>query len=271
MCDEHRWTDPRCPASIPAAGPGGSARQEPSRPGCSPVPGQRELGPPWYLPPSTPTPRKEQGPSCLLCAPTQAPGKCPLLCREGQEARMAGGFPRGKQVFGWGSPVTRSPALSPRLPSGSSLRNRKMSADGRVFWKQTVLFRPVPGDVSSFPHSRLDVRRGLRESVSPVEVVLRMSLPGCPSGLSPYLSLGGRQGTSPHSKPGPCFPRGLQCSVPEHVLGCGRGCGGPCSWNPLGLTSPVERQVGDRARAGLWTPLHGRPRFCIWGCPPQGC
>lgn len=89
---------------------------------------------------------------------------------------MAGGFPRGKQVFGWGSLVTRSPAPSPRLPSGSSLRKREMSADGKVFWKQCVLFRPVPGDVSSFPHSRLDVRRGLRESVSPVEV-WRMSLP----------------------------------------------------------------------------------------------
>lgn len=75
---------------------------------------------------------------------------------------MSWGLAQGKAGVGMGFPRSLAPlphCQGPGLPSGSSLRNRTMSADGKVFWKQSVLCMLIP----SFPSS---CEQGLRETVS---------------------------------------------------------------------------------------------------------
>lgn len=201
-------------------------------PGCWPLAGQPgsskivravalSLGPLWYLPPPQ---EKSRVPAALSVPPTQALGKClTALARRGRRQGMTWGLPEWKAGVWMGCPqsLTHLPhCQGPRLPLGSSLRNRRMSADGKVSVLETVcsVLSPVPGDVSSFPHSCLNVRRGLKDSV--FLVCRPFCVCSCLGVKPPRVSLGDQHGAFPppqiwlHAS-----PRAPQRYGPDHFLG----------------------------------------------------
>lgn len=161
-----------------AAGPCGSPGR--GHVGWAPgqLPGQRQCHPRWHVPPPQ---DKSRAQAALSVPPPQPPGQMPHgSSREGQEAGhdMAA---CGKWVFRWGSPhhtlTSLPPPPRPQAPLGSSLRNRKISADGKALETVRSVLSPVPGDVGSFPHSHPNRRRALRGRVCPgAEGVLRIYL-----------------------------------------------------------------------------------------------